>query len=212
VQATLEDARKSAAWELVERDRVLRSWYGGKRPRRLEAAARWWPSELEEHYVIRAYEFVEGLEWEGVRTASVIGLPRRAEVPLSMGFAARPALDDALAAATREFLQQVAFGWGQPVPDACPEEAATPEFHLDFFAYPGNHARLARWLEGEHVGRGPSLPATSGTFSFEELTPAWARGVSVVRAKHPGALRLAFGVGHPLLADLPEFMRVHPIA
>jgi hypothetical protein len=214
VQLDAQRARRSAALELFERDRVLRSWYGGMRPRLLDVQVAAWPAEFEHHYTIRAYEFADGVEWTDgdAYTVGVFAFPRRREAPLCVGFAARQSIDDALLAAGREFLQQAAFGWGQPVPDECPTVAPTPEFHLDFFAYPGNHARLERWLEGAHEGQGPTLPTSAGEFRFEDLTPPWSQGVCVARAVHRAALPLVFGLGHPLLTELPEFMQVHPIA
>jgi hypothetical protein len=72
---------------------------------------------------------------------------------------------------------------------------------------------LEAWLAGEHEGKGPAPCDADGEFTFVELTPAWMRGeLRLVRAENPAAIPLVFGVGHPWFPDLPESMRVQPIA
>jgi hypothetical protein len=207
-------ASRCAALELVERDRVLRSWYGGARPKLVDGP-RAWPAALDRHYTVVLCRFDEGIGFAGCgsQVAGIIAFPRSPEAPLSMGFAARDSFEDAVRAASGELLQQVAFGWGEPVPAEPPEAATTPEFHLDFYAYSGHHRLLEGWLEGAHEGRGPALPAIAGTFRFTDITPPWMdRDLRVVRAEHPSAVPLVFGLGHPWFDDLPEFMLVQPMA
>jgi hypothetical protein len=148
-----------------------------------------------------------------VHVAAVFGFPRGSEAPLLLGFGVQHQLGDAVAGAAREALQQLAFGWGEPVPESPPEAAATPEFHLDYYAYPPHHAVLRAWLEGAHYGQGPRLPGGGGTARYTDITPSSVSGrLAVIKCTHEGALPLAFGPGHPLLGDLPHCMRVHPIA
>jgi ribosomal protein S12 methylthiotransferase accessory factor YcaO len=207
-------ATRAAALEAIERDRVLRSWYGGERPERVDVPLGISSSSLRSDYELRVVRFRKGVELAGQETivVGIVAFPRVAHAPLSVGFAARSELDDAVAAAERELLQQVAFGWGEGVPSESPEAEPTPEFNLDFFAYPGNHVVLRRWLDGEHEGRGPDLPSEEGDFWFEELTSPWlGAGLRVVKAFHANAVPLVFGIGHPWFEDLPECMRVQPI-
>jgi hypothetical protein len=215
LQVSSERAAISAALELVERDRVLRSWYGGARPERISPSLGEWSARLSAEYQLSVVRFREGLDVADVR-ATVVGIiafPRSIHAPLSMGFAARPSLDESLQAASRELLQQIAFGWGEPVPSESPAVAPTPEFHLDFYSYPGHHALLEAWLDGKHEGRGPVLPDVAGAFRFTDITPTWMEGgLRVVRAEHPSAVPLVFGLGHPWFPELPECMRVQPIA
>jgi hypothetical protein len=209
-----ERAARRAQLELIERDRVLRSWYGGARPRILRGV-RAWPGSLERHYDLEVCCFEEGIDREegGVQVVGIIAFPRDPSVPLSMGFGARDSLEEALDAAVAELLQQIAFGWGEPVPSVPPQAVPSPEFHLDFYAYPPHSELLAAWLAGAHEGMGPALPRAAGEFRFIDITPTWmGRGLRVVRATHPAAIPLVFGLGHPWFPDLPECMRVQPIA
>jgi hypothetical protein len=215
-------AKRRALAELIERDRLLRSFYGETRPERLPLApAAFLPSALEAHYELAAYRIpapeagIEAPRELGgpISVAAIFGFPVRDTPPLLFGFAARATLDEAVAAAARESLQQLAFGWGEPVPTAPPAPTPTPEFHLDYYGYPPHHARLRAWLAGDHYRQGPKLPKVHGTLDFLDITPSSLRGkLWVTRCRHVGALPLAFGEGHPLLGALPESMKVHPIA
>ncbi|HEY3500090.1 MAG TPA: YcaO-like family protein [Polyangiaceae bacterium] len=217
-----QGARFRALAELVERDRVLRSFYGELAPERLRLDPhRILPGPVARHYELEAYRFpatrtcatTAGQFAAPLEVAAIFGFPVRPGAPLLFGFGARLNLADALAAAVRESLHQLAFGWGEPVPDVAPAPSPTPEFHLDYFAYPPHRARLRRWLAGEHLGRGPELPARSAEPRYLDITPNHLQGkLAVVKCVHDGALPLAFGEGHPLLEALPDSMRVHPIA
>jgi hypothetical protein len=222
VGPTVREASRRALFELLERDRVLRSFYGETRPERLALPpCSFLPAELEAHYQLFAYRFpasdssleVPPTLGGPVSVAAVFGFPYRVEAPLLFGYGARNNLAEAVAAAARESLQQLAFGWGEPVPEAPPEPSATPEFHLDYYAYPPHRVLLRAWLEGAHHGRGPRLCSGGGTARYQDLTPSSVRGrLAVIKCTHEGVLPLAFGAGHPLLGALPDCMRVHPIA
>ncbi len=215
LHSTWRDATRSAALEIVERDRVLRSWYGGARPERISTNLGSWSVRLSGEYELSVVRFRVGVDLvdERATVVGIIAFPRSSHAPLSMGFAARGSVDEALQAASRELLQQIAFGWGEPVPSESPVAAPTPEFHLDFYAYPGHHALLRDWLDGKHEGRGPALPEVAGAFRFTDITPSWmSKELCVVRAEHPSAVPLVFGLGHPWFPELPECMRVQPVA
>ena len=216
-----ETARFRALAELVERDRVLRSFYGELPPERLPLDPASILPGLWRHYELEAYRFpataaCATLSAElgcTLEVAAVFGFPKRPDAPLLFGFGARAGLAEAIVAAARESLQQLAFGWGEPVPDAAPAPSPTPEFHLDHFAYPPHQSGLRAWLAGEHQGRGPKLPACDAAPRYLEITPACLRDkLVVIKCVHEGALPLAFGEGHPLLPELPDCMRVHPVA
>ncbi len=211
VQRDWASACGAAAAELVERDHVLRCWYGETRPEPLampwSLASGW----LDDLYEFRSYRF------PGATTAlTVVGLfgfPRGSGVPLVFGFAARSSVTAATDAAFREALQQLAFGWGEPVEESPPEVSASPEFHLDFYNYAGHQPALRAWLEGAHFGMGPRLPKLRDEYLFVDLTPDPTDGkCRVVKALNATAVPLCFGVGHPWFEGLPEPMLVHPIA
>lgn len=215
VAATWKEAAMRARWELIERDRILRSFYGEIEPRRVPAPPGATPKGLQELYRFRAYMFDSPCSEDHV--AMLVGFPRQND-PLVYGFGCRSSGGAAVEVASAECVQRLGFLAGEPLPDASPARAPTPDFHQEHYLYPRNHDRLRRWLRGEHARhRGcldPSLPRAPDEPRFVDLTPRELQGRAfVVRAVARGHVPLAFGVGHPLLgSNAPDAVAVHPVA
>ncbi len=204
-----------AEWELVERDRVLRSWYGLIRPEPLQLPT---GSSLSR---------TSSYEWHGcafphpgdrtfgagVHVAGVFGFPSRPSAPLAVGFGAREFLDDAVDAAAHEAMQQLAFLWGEPIREEPPAFGPTPLYHIECFQCTSQRAALRRWLDGAHTRhrRDLGLPLDAQV-TFVDLTPSWlAGGLCVAKALCPAAIPLLFG-DSPFARHLPVDLRAHPIA
>ena len=206
-----------ASWELAERDRLLRAWYGEIRPKRLvdcdlagfaratsyEWCAFSFPEPSAEHFS------------RDLQVVGVFGFPGRADAPLVLGYGARPDLAAAIDAAAREAMQGLAFLWGEPVTDHAPELGPTPMHHLERFQFQGHHRLLRRWLDGAHMAYGAGATPRGGSASVvacADLTPPWlGGGYRVAKAFCTGAVPLAFG-DVPFAAHLPAAVRAHPIA
>jgi hypothetical protein len=231
-------AASRAHAELVERDHVLRSWYGWERPERVsldgaptiadDSAERGsWPVETGTRaaYEWRAYRFgtTRAEPWtHGVEVRGVFGIPLSDGVPFIAGYGARLDAAEALEAAKSEATQLLAFLWGEALPTELPASAPHAGAHLERLLYPGHRQTLVDWLEGQHTMRpdGPLLPTPARASSddgevevvFADLTQSFLAGqFAVAAAIHPRALRLRFGEG-PETASLPPELRLHPIA
>jgi hypothetical protein len=209
-------ACRTAALELVERDRVLRSWYGEFPPRQVSLAPFDPPRVLSEIFVFEAHAFdPPSLREQRLFVRGMFAFPTVPEAPLVYGFAASDCPRLALAGAARECLQRLAFLWGESVPDSPPSFEPTAEYHQEVFLQPSMRERLRAWLAGEHIDgplsdRPVSPPEPT---RFADLTPpALAGSLSVARALPTLELGLAFGRGHPQLGDMPAELEVHPIA
>lgn len=210
-------AASRAFWELAERDRLLRSWYGESAPLRLSWDVSATPLARSQSYEWRIYEFPEtdksGFAKE-ISVAGVFGFPTQPDAPLVLGFGARPDLEAAVGAAVSEALQLLAFLWGESLPGAAPPGGPSPDHHLEHFQYPGHHASLRKWLDGAHLAFRRDRPAVvrPSRVSFVDLTPSWLTGgYRVAKAFAPGATPLTFG-DPPFAVHLPAELRVHPIA
>lgn len=222
IGATWKSASQRAHWELLERDRVLRSWYGGPVPVPITDAGlqALFPEAATQAYDVQAYDL--GSEHEGV-VAGVFAFPR-GEEPLAFGFAARSSRGMAVRAAAIECVQRLGFLWGEPIPTSDPELAPNPDYHQEFYLVPANHAVLRGWLRGEHARYGGLLRHPEETTGFDEkgpsaemycadLTPPELAGrLWVAKAIHPHRMPLVFGHGHPWLLQVPEPLSVHPLA
>src|SRR5690606_19625166 len=112
-----EEACLRARLELIERDRVLRSWYGELAPSPAPVPTSLARFATDEWCACRIPEPRDG----DVEVAAIIGFPREPGGSLARGFAARASLDEALEAAALEALQGLAFLWEEPLPEAAPE-------------------------------------------------------------------------------------------
>lgn len=215
VAGSWRKAANRARWELIERDRVLRSFYGEISPRRL-AEFEQSPAGLGEQYDFQAYAFDTQFQG-GSHAVGVFAVPR-GDCALTYGFAARSTIADAATAAGNECMQRLGFLFGEAIPSESPSPAPTPDFHQEHFLFPGNHAVLRSWLRGEHERfRGCMNPAyvpAPEEPRYADLTPPALEGrLFVARALPCGHVPLAFGVGVPMLAgSAPANVAVHPIA
>jgi hypothetical protein len=213
-----EDATRRAGLELIERDRVLRSWYGDTIPERLELSSTPVPEALGRDYEFESYLFpAAGVRGDTVTVAGVFGFPRREGVPLVFGLGARHGVQHALVAAASECLQRLGFLWGEAIPGELPPFSPTADFHQEYYLHPPHHAELRSWLAGAHGKfRGVlGLPSSCGeTCHFVDLTPeALHSKLVVVKALPADELPLTFGYGHPRLQrEVPDQLSIHPIA
>ncbi len=203
-----------AIWELIERDRVLRAWYGETTPVRLDLA----PMELPgpTSYDWRAYSFPAGAGplAGAVEVVGVFGFPTDESSPFVVGYAGRDDRDGALASARREATQLLAFLWGEPILDEPPEPAPTAMFHLEAYQARGRHRLVRQWLEQGH-GRywlsSDTKAPEEPTYGFVDVTPAWLAGkFHVAKAIASMALPLVFGTS-PASEHLPRALAFHPI-
>jgi hypothetical protein len=225
IHSDWRSASLRASWELAERDRVLRAWYGETRPARLEFSVASTPLGGGRSYDWGAYAFPEADRArfvDGVNVVGIFGFPTCPGVPLVCGYGARPEPRDALDAAVREAMQLLGFLWGEPPLERLPDPAPTALHHLEHFQWTDHHHLLRRWLEEGHEcffhERKPSPPSRMSDRShttrlaFVDFTPTWlGGGLRVAKAVCDAAMPLAFGEV-PFTAHLPPELRVHPIA
>lgn len=227
LHATEAEARERAQLELAERDRVLRAWYGETVPERLafELPSPTVPLRaltalaVGGRYDVQAYAFPDDgrcLASRGVEVVGTFAFPRCGGLPLAMGFAARRARPDALAASVAEAAQSLAFLWDEPVGEEPALPGPSAMHQLEYWQAPSRHATLRAWLAGRHAVHAGALAsvtrvAPGSEVVFHDLTPAWAEGFRVARATCRAAVPLVFGVA-PWASSLPDELRVQPIA
>jgi hypothetical protein len=212
-----QTAARSALEELVERDRILRCWYGEISPTPL--AVDWATTALAsaQNYEWIAIELGASADWmTDVRVVSVFGFPRAPDAPFVFGHGARSTTSSALDKAMREAMQILGFLWGEPLPAKVPTLAPTPAYHLDYWQLPMHRDALRRWLDGGHARyrqRVASPERPSNEVTFVDLGSPWLRahGFHLAKAQNPHAMPLAFGDA-PFGAHLPSELRFHPIA
>jgi hypothetical protein len=206
-------AATRAERELVERDRVLRSWYGQIVPKCVAFHDTPVLREISQTYSLSAYSFGTD-DATGICVVGFFAFPS-GKRPLAYGFGASTNPREAGAKAVRECLQRLAFLWEEALPSCDVEMEPTPDSHQEFYLFSGNHDRIRHWLSGEHASVGsfaPPFPCAPP--SIVDITPS-GLGSDLVLAKalsDGGHLPLAFGTEHPMLdPNAPPFMKVHPV-
>jgi hypothetical protein len=215
--STWTEAARRARFELIERDRVLRSWFGGGAPGLVFDPGELVPPVLHERYEVRAYSFAEGTSDTSV--AAVFAFPRDqrhcrgASLPLVYGFGARDSLPAALGVAASELLQRLGFLFDEALPADPPSPSPTPDFHQEYYLFRGHHEKLRRWLAGGHATSRSLLDVADEAEEPAYVDVSPADGPVVVKALPRGHAPLAFGVGHPCLSRTASLAdTVHPIA
>lgn len=209
---TFAAAVAAAHRELVERDRVLRAWFGERVPARLHLpipGAR----DLGSLYEVCAYSF--SAPTDELAVAGVFAFPASADCPLVYGFGCAGDVEHALTRAADEAWQRSSFLWGEAIPNQAP--AITPDAlaHQEAFLWPGRHGLLRGWLHGEHARHRHEAPPrlTEREVRFADISPPELIGrVCVVRALHDAAVPLTFGAIHPRFPAAAPELAVHPIA
>jgi hypothetical protein len=196
LQRSWSAACDAARCELVERDRVLRSFRGEFAPVALPVPDRELARALRKLYDLEAYAFAPGEQRVEHSVAGLFLFPRQPSYPLAYGFGA--ALDGtaALKRATNEALQRLAFLWDEALPTEPPLAAPTPDYHQEYYLYPPHHAQLRDWLAGRtRLARARTARSFDGeAVWYADLTPPALRTeLCVVRASSPRAQALLFG-------------------
>ena len=180
LHSSWQAACSSALHELIERDRILRSFAGEFAPVRLEAPASELARATSEQFETAAYEIGRSHPARRHRTRMWFMMPQQLNSANDLRLWNIESLADALLRAEREAMQRLAFLWGEELPSEQVEASPTPDFHQEYYLYPPNHARLTEWLAGQIKPRHAlqqELPLFDGSpVTYIDLTPAALRG------------------------------------
>jgi len=203
------EACGAAVCELVERDRVLRSFSGEFAPTAIVLKDAVLMQALRSHYEVAAYRLEPPTVACRYAAIAVFLFPLRSSDPLAYGFAAALDLEHAMRDATREALQRLAFLWGEALPNSPPEPAPTPDYHQDYYLYAPHQHLLRDWLAGRTVQSTTEIaPMFDGEAPcFVDLTPPGLHGlVAVAKAESARTSDLRFG------RDPKSSWPAHPVA
>lgn len=213
LHTSLARACESARAELVERDAMLRAWYGhtvgtplpiapdGEGPRLLSALG----------YRLKAMTLP--CAGERLHVVALLAVPT-ADCPQLFASGAGPTVQEAEASAERELLQRLAFLWDEPIPEGPPPFSADVDFHLNYYLARNRAPMLQAFFERGHARfcttptQGELPPAAVRFVRLTESTQATV----VVRCLSDELLPLHFGQVDADTAHLPPALRIHPVA
>ena len=199
--------------ELVERDRVLRSWYGQYIPKVSLYEGRTW-NFLASSYDIYTVEFSNPHDClPEVHVRGLFCFPKSSSGALLFhSFGAALDSSGALLKAEKELAQRISFLWNEKVNENMPFVPSS-EYHQEFYLNDKNRPIVKNWLEGGHYRYWPSYEPFLGPLakemvvdkkeiSFEEKT------YYLVKTSGGGRIKLYFGQRYPVER---EHQLVHPI-
>lgn len=204
-----EEACRRASRELVERDRILASWFGECPPQPVAPTSGLWPL-LDELYEVRTYLFPDTSS--EVSVAGAFAFPKSVGIVLSYGFAAGTTRRESLEKAEEECVQRLCFLSGAAIEEKAPEFAPTAQFHQEWYLRASGTTRLRAWLSGAHGSFvGKKLARQTPRLAFVDLTPPPLRGkLWIVKAISDELRKLTFGYG-PIPESFPKELSIHPI-
>ncbi len=207
--------------ELVERDVILRSWYGDFSPQEvfdLDKNFDLYSKELFKLFDFKIVQFVDG----DFFVAACLAFSKNDKSFDIQGFGCARTQKQSKEKAFKECLQRLAFLMGETFVSEISDLSfsPTPFYHQEFFAHPQSREILVRWMNGDHKKFKGSLylsrdnPKHTSQPSFEDLTPEHLKDkMVVVRAHHQEKIPVVFGRNYPYLK--PEYHKIipiHPIA
>ncbi|MCY4644234.1 MAG: YcaO-like family protein [Bacteriovoracales bacterium] len=144
-----DQAVQNARLELIERDRILRSWYGEYAPKVYFYRQRHWDF-LKPLYSMQMAEFSN--PDDALDDISVIGLfcfPRKRENLFFHAFGADLEREKAISKAERELSQRISFLWDEGVDEMLPFSPG-PAYHQEFYLSSRHSGIIKDWLDGKH--------------------------------------------------------------
>ncbi|HEX5035316.1 MAG TPA: YcaO-like family protein [bacterium] len=202
-------ACRNAQLELVERDRLLRSWFGQLRP----APVPFRPPVADSRYRFQMYSFADPGDPCPIFVHGLFAFPQSEEVLLAYGSGAGWSAEAASDKAIREFLQMYGFLLGEKVDAEEPKPAPHPSYHQAMNFRPEGRKKISGWLEGNHsvFASPPKSRGEPAIFYADISPPALQNKVFVAKAVCPERVPLTFGQARPRGAEkLPADLLIHP--
>ena len=203
-------------FELIERDRVLRCWYGQIIPQKLQLPQPL-DAKLGMFYHISKYLFRDSAD--PYYTIGYFGFPKDSEKhPLFFGFGSAASLQTAGRKAADEAITRLSRLWNQPIPHKLPIFAPTANFHQDYFSHPANHEKIREWLSGRNSEQRlffkPEYKVVKDyAIDYFDITPPeFKKKFFVVKAVSAQAIPLWFGIPDAILGVSSDRISIHPIA
>lgn len=210
--------------ELIERDRILRSWFGGIAPSPCHPSLlELWSAhqDLNKYFDLECYFFNDSSDRSGMKVAAVFGFPLNDELPFVFGLGSDLDETISISRAMTEFIQRMAFLWGESI-NGQPLFSPTPGFHQEYFLSRGSCLALRKWLSGEHQRQEMVALLQSKWMTdheevlYVDLTPKHlSKTLHVIKALSHVRIPLIFGDGYralSLFGSIPASYAIHPVA
>ena len=214
-----ESACLSAACELVERDMILRAWFGESLPMLVNGFGGLDSEELNDFYEIYTLSFgkrtVVNLE-KDLFVHGCFFIPKDKKYPFICGFGCADSVGKSIIKAEQESLQRLGFLWDESLPLSLPNFMPHSGFHQEYYLFSGNHGVIRDFLLGKFFEKEKSKVFIKNPIKMEffDLTPGFFGGdFYLAKATCDDCIPLIFGKTDIAPYDkLPEQRRIHLIS
>ncbi|OFZ82042.1 MAG: hypothetical protein A2583_15810 [Bdellovibrionales bacterium RIFOXYD1_FULL_53_11] len=212
-------ALQKSYFEVVERDRVLRSWFGDiANPVVLRSCpdvrllGRLEP--LAAVFDLRVFEFVENLSRSKTFVHGFFGLPKNDNAACFFGFGADSEESASIAKAVGEGLQRLGFTWGEKADFDPAAFKPTAIDHLLYYHDPARNGLIRRWCSNGNGRYLKFIPHEPPRCVWNNIAlKSMQDRIYAYQCKSDDLLPLTFGFDHPYARGLvPDEIRVHPLA
>lgn len=225
--SSFKQAATAGRKELIERERLLRSWYGEWNPELISEP----PGEVPDFFSAADGEYDFTLfsldpplaSSREINVTGIFGFPREdSSWNFTLGFGAGFTRQEAFSKAAVEMLQsvmQIRDDYDSSPEDKHrdPEDVevdTTTDYHTRYYHTKKGMERLRRWVTEGHpdVIQDRFDPLNEQELTYVDMTPNDLQGnLWIVKALAPGGVPLYFGRGHPDIPEMPDYMKVHPL-
>lgn len=144
-----ELAKTSSVNELIERDRILRSWYGFSDPKEL-VDDKFQISEISKIYDIKLFEFLdENDPRSDIKVMGIFLYPKNESDHFLFGFGASDSIEKAFFKTKDELITRLSFLWQEEIEENY-EFSPTSGHHQEFYLDKNNQLWIDDWLTGKN--------------------------------------------------------------
>lgn len=224
VQLTQEKAIQNSLNELVERDKIIRSWFGENKPLKIIPIFNYYEKikkELNKDYTISSYIFKSPLTeqttyLDKINVVGTFGFPKDENRPLLLGFGASENLQMAITHSLDECLQRLGFLWDESISPVLPEFSPSALYHQEYFLRKEGIEKIKKWLKGQHAHgqfNKSIFQEDNDLVTFIDITPEHLTDkLKVMKAQSGHHVPLIFGKGYAdFFPESAENLFIHPI-
>lgn len=192
-------ACENAKLELIERDRVLRSWFGQCKPTMISGVASSFDHKISNIYSI-SYYTIKLNPSDPYTTIGYFGFPKDPDLhPLFFGFGSATALEAACKKASHAAIQNLGRAWNKQSSSQPSPLDPTSQQQQEYFLLPSNHQKIKDWLDGkssnnEYGLKAELVPLKNMQMNFFDITPAeFNKKFFVIKAESLQTIPFWFG-------------------
>jgi hypothetical protein len=220
IHKTFKKATENATLELIERDRILRSWYGEYTPLNIpvEKTTRSFltlQEKLKTKYRLSIQQFSNKKDpLNHISVCGIFAFPKNKTLPFTYGFGSSFNQEKAIEKAKNECIQRIGFLHKSHLSSKT-DFSPTPVYHQQFYTQKLGERAISNWLNYGHTNQQDTLcpEYENETIHFVDITPpSYKPFLFVAKTISNWRLPLIYGRNYTLNnRKITPSLMLHPI-